>query len=420
MKKIFIIAAASALLYTGAAGVCAYNTGDVIGSVHYSNLDTYINNYPINAYYMDGRQVVCAEDLRDYGFNVTWNATLRALFVEPDYTVQAVNGGKDIKKEYFLQHKKAYDVLYSDIKVYLNGNQIESFCIDGRTMIPIRSLEVLGRCEYSAENNYSKAWIDGLPVGEYAPFELSYDKKLTVVLDAGHGKSSWLMTDAEKSEQGYFCKNGTWGEWRHWKNGTANEECFGSGCRGDRACWYPMVNGDRVTEPEINLQNVLYAKWYLENELGYNVRLTRSTNDENPSFSKRVSYCYPNCDMTAQPDAVCYVCIHSNAGGGRGSGYIAASGTYRQKWITSGYVEQSNLLGNYINNRITAETSLSKHGNGRINGLDYMILFNKCPVPAAYLEIGFFDSSDLNIIRAEHNNIGRAIAYAIDEYMCDL
>lgn len=420
MKKIFVISAASAFLYAGAVAVSAANIGDIIGYVRYSNLDTYINNYPISAYFMDGRQVICAEDLRDYGFNVVWDNATRSLNINPDYSVTSIKGQPGLKREYYLQHKRAYDILYSDIKVNLNGKPIEGYFIDGKTMITIRSLEALGSCEYSAENNYSKAWIDGLPKGEYKPIPLSYEKKLTVVLDAGHGKSSWLMSSEEKTANGYFYHNGAWGEWRHWKNGTANQECNGYGCHGDRSCWYPMVNGDRATEPELNLQNVMYAKWYLENELGYNVRLTRSTNEENPSFSKRVSYCYPDNDTSKAPDAACYICIHSNAGGGRGSGYIAASGNYTQKWIKQNYVEESNRLGNYINNRITSETSISKHGNGRINGLGYMILFNKCPVPAAYLEIGFFDNAnDLGILRSEHNKIGKAIAYAIDEYMCD-
>lgn len=416
--KYKIAAVFTAIMCMSVTGVSAYYIGETIDTVIYSSIDTYINNYPIYAYHLHGRQLICAEDLRDYGFTVDWSNEDRALYISRDMAVTDITPKTDIKQEYYLARRKAYDIVYSDIRVFLEGNETEGFCIDGQTMIPIRSLEVFGRCEYSGEQNYSKAFIDGLPVGEYAPLEVSYDKKLTVVLDAGHGKSSWLMSDSEKTESGYYNENGAWLEWRHWKSGTVGEECMGYGCHGDGSCRYAMSGGDRNIEPDIDLKNTLAAKEYLE-QLGYNVRLTRSTNEENPSFTKRVSYCFPDNDFTKEPDAACYICVHSNAGGGRGTAYIAANGDYTQKWISSSYVKESNRLGNYVNNSIAEKTSLTKHGNGRIDGLGYMILFNKCPVPAGYLEIGFFDSPDIDIIRAEHDKIGKAIAEGVHEYMCD-
>ncbi|MGM9937863.1 MAG: N-acetylmuramoyl-L-alanine amidase [Candidatus Ornithomonoglobus sp.] len=242
-----------------------------------------------------------------------------------------------------------------------------------------------------------------------------------IVLDPGHGKSSGLMSAEEKIAEGYTQYNGSWGEWRHWKNGTADQECEGSGCHADKECWYPIGNGDRDIEPDVNLHNAQAAKKYLE-QMGYTVRMTRDTNSstssENPSFSKRVSYCYPNNDLSATPDAACYICIHSNAGGGRGSAYIQASGNYTQKWIQSDYVEQCNRLGSLINSRITSETSMGTCGGGSIGGEGYLILFNKCPVPAGYMEIGFFDnSSDLSILRNESDQIGKAIAEGVDDFI---
>ncbi len=418
MKKKILAILFVVLIITSVVSVAmAVEIGEPMGKVYYSAIDTYINNYPISAYNMDGRQVICAEDLSEYGFDVVYNNDQRALYIEPNYSVTTVEEKTDVKKYFYLQYKLAYEIVYSDIKVYLKGNEIESFNVNGKCMIKIRDLEVLGSCEYNFEENYSKAWIDGLPKTEYKPLEIDYQKKLTVVLDPGHGKSSWTMSEEEKTQEGYFKKNGVWGEWRHWKNGTANEECNGFGCRGDRSCWYPMSSGDRTTEPTINLNNAMSAKKYLE-ELGYNVRMTRYSDNQNPSFSKRISYCYPNNDRNDIPDVSCYVCIHSNAGGGRGSAYIAAEGRYMQKWVNSGFAQESNTLGQKINNRIVSETSMSRHGGGKISGLGYMILFNKCPVPAGYLEIGFFDSSaDRSILNSEYDKIGKAIAYGINDYI---
>ena len=408
--SIFLIAAP---LYTASA----HNIGDVIGQAAYSGIDTYINNCPINAYHKGGRQLICAEDLREYGFNVEWSAEERALYITPDHSVGEIYYNTDIKREYFLENRKACDIYFTDIAVYLNGNRIESYSADGRTMIPLRALETFGRCEYSAENNYAGAFIDGLPVAEYRPLDISYDKKITVVLDAGHGKSSYLMSDEEKLSEGYVYNNG-WGEWRHRKNGTADEDCCGFNCRGDHSCWYSISNVDRDREPEINLRNAFFAQYYLENELGYNVRMTRTSNDTNPSFSKRVSYCYPGSDVSAAPDAAAFVSIHSNAGGGRGSACIAAEGLYTQKWIGSSYTYDCCELGRLINNRIVSETSLKAYSGGCIEDQGYLIAFNKSPVPVGYIEIGFYDNySDLNILNSEYDAIGKAIANGINDFL---
>lgn len=246
------------------------------------------------------------------------------------------------------------------------------------------------------------------------------EEKTVVVIDAGHGKSSSQMSDEEKIEAGYEYNSdtGNWGEWRHYKNGTFGENCNGTGCTGlcpeNSSCWYSIGNGDRDTEPEITLNNALAAKKYLE-QMGYEVRMTRTSNDENPSMDKRVSYCFPDGDITASPDAAVYVCIHSNAGGGSGTSYISLEEPYTQNFIDDEYVSKSNRLGDILNTKVSNATGLSQ--NSPISS-PYLILFNKCPVPIAYLEIGFFDNqSDLEILQLSSDEIGKAIAEGIDEYL---
>ncbi|MGN1156122.1 MAG: N-acetylmuramoyl-L-alanine amidase, partial [Agathobacter sp.] len=178
--------------------------------------------------------------------------------------------------------------------------------------------------------------------------------------------------------------------------------------------WYPIGNGDRDTEPDINLQNCLAAKKYLEQK-GYTVRLTRSSNNENPSITQRLTYCYPSQNTSASPDADAFVCVHSNAGGGSGTSYISLSGDYDQKGIPSDYAAQGNALGRAINDKIAELTDLSNSGS--IDGEPELIAFCKSPVICAYLEIGFFDnSSDLSILKSDSDTIGRAIAEGIDSY----
>ena len=248
-------------------------------------------------------------------------------------------------------------------------------------------------------------------------------EKKIIVLDAGHGRDSWSMSDEEKTAEGwiYNSAKGGWGEWRHWKSWTTWQDCEGWGCSGrvpsGGSCWYPIGYGDRDIEPDLNLSNVNYAKQYLE-EMGYEVRLSRPTTDDNPSMTKRLIYCYPNNDTSQAPDADLFVCVHSNAGGGRGSAYIALDGYYDQAGIDNAkYVESGNTLGKYINDKIVANTSLSYYGTGKYTALPELVLFCKCPITIAYLEIGFFDnSSDLQILRNESEQIGRSIAEGIDQY----
>ena len=186
------------------------------------------------------------------------------------------------------------------------------------------------------------------------------------------------------------------------------------------ACWYPIGNGDRSTEPDINLKNALAAKTALEG-MGYEVRMTRTTNDENPSITRRISYCYPNNDTSQTADAAMFVCIHSNAGGGSGSAYISLEDPYDQRGIKPTYTEDSNTLGKYINDSIVNSTSLEMCGNGIISFEPELIAFCKSPVTCGYLEIGFFDnSSDLSILNSEYTAIGTAIANGINQYYTEI
>lgn len=248
-------------------------------------------------------------------------------------------------------------------------------------------------------------------------------EKKVIVIDPGHGKPSSLMSAEEKTASGWVQNSsGQWGEWRHFKIGSATENCQGTGCNGrvtpNGACWYPIGNGDRNTEPDINLQNALAAKKYLEAR-GYTVRMTRTTNDENPSITRRLSYCYPDNDTTQKPDAIAFICIHSNASGGsaRGTAYISAEGPYDQAWINADYVAESNELGQICNDKIANSTSLDISGNGIIAWEPELIAFCKSPVPCGYLEIGFFDNAtDLKILQTESDSIGKAIAEGVAEF----
>ena len=89
--KLFTSMAAAVLVISSATVGFAENIGDVTGAVYHSALDTYINNYPIAAYHYEGRQLICAEDLRDYGFSVIWDQASRSLYIERDKSITAIS-----------------------------------------------------------------------------------------------------------------------------------------------------------------------------------------------------------------------------------------------------------------------------------------------------------------------------------------
>ena len=493
--SIVLLAVVIAFINIDPFGINSAKEGDVLGKADYSAVDTYINNYPITAYSYKDLELISTTDLKNYGFTVESDEASNSLTITTDPTFTSENVNPDKKNTSLKKNTKAFDVLYTETKTFIEDSEIQSFMGNGAILIKLADLESIGRIVYDENTHSLYLYIDELPMKETSKKD-AHDKsdsevsltpetaapdtsvpetsevpssntevndnpatettvtttekvpetkeptvtesetpksepqktetthppasasaKPIIVLDPGHGKSSRLMSDEEKIAAGYSQHNGQWGEWRHWKNGTADTNCQGSGCNSYGTCWYPITNGDRDTEPALNLRLALRTKHYLENELGYTVRLTRSSDNENPSFSKRVSYCYPGGNLSATPDAAIYVCLHSNAGGGKGSAYIEANGNYTQKWINSQYVSKSNALGKAINNRIVSETSLTSYAGGRIGNLGYMILFNKCPVPAGYMEIGFFDSAnDLAILNSEYDSIAKSIAYGIDDY----
>ncbi len=404
------------------------DNAEIIGVISKTDSKVYVNDIKVPAYGYKNKVYIAAEDLIPFGVElINTNGKNSDLTI-----ILNAESAQDIKAGVFSKINSGEQLAKPSYSVYINEKALkENFYCAGYNIIPV---EVLNPLFDSIKNIYkctlSLTTKDNVIEGskraeEFISSSLSsnIDKPKIIVLDPGHGKASQSMSDEEKKGSGwiYNSSKNQWGEWRHWKSHSATEDCTAIGCNGrvtpNGSCWYPIYNGDRDTEPEINLKNCLAAKKYLEN-MGYTVRLTRTSNEENPSITQRLSYCYPNKNISSKPDAEIFVCIHSNAGGGSGSAYIELSEEYDQKNISESYVSDSNTLGKYINDEITASTSLKSHGNGKIAGIGALIAFCKSPVVCGYLEIGFYDNqNDLNILQSESEKIGSAIANGIDKYL---
>lgn len=398
------------------------------GRVIKSEKTVVINGAQIPSYDFKDMVYIALEDLKMFGFE-TKNEEDRIILKHTGTTYEPDNSYQEMFS-YINETKLSRD----EYTVEIDGSQINGYGAGEYVIISARDLEKINGCRVIAEqvnviefiisNDYINGNNEYITAGdEDAQFMQNQNQnKKIIVLDPGHGMSSSIMSDEDKEYYGwvYNAQTGGWGEWRHWKSGSGDIDCEGEGCSGrvpdGGACWYPIENGDRDTEPELNLNNALSAKKYLE-EMGYIVRMTRTSNSENPSITQRIRNCYPDGDITKAPDANAYICIHSNAGGGSGSAYIELSGVYDQLWIPQNYAEQGNSLGQLINEKIIANTGLGAYGSGIISTMPELILFCKAPVVCGYLEIGFFDNQeDLSIIESQTDLVGKSIAEGIDNY----
>lgn len=168
-SKILSCIGLSAVLTVCANSALAANIGDVINHTVKTDIVASINGHDIPSYNIDGRTAIVAEDLRDYGFDVEWNGEERA-----------VNITRSLKKPFtcdYIAYKirpeevglKEFNVLYTDIKTYINGEFVQSYNIDGRTIINFGDLKLIGTVGYNEAERRAEVTLP------YATDKLCYD-----------------------------------------------------------------------------------------------------------------------------------------------------------------------------------------------------------------------------------------------------
>ena len=120
-----------------------------------SDITAWINLQSIRSYTIDNATYIIAEDLPDYGFTVIWNNYERALKITCNYEPAKMSdirpneihiAGKNLDEfDTFVIGHPIYDVFTTNIKVYLDANIVDSYNIDGRTLI---KMDDLGRYGY--------------------------------------------------------------------------------------------------------------------------------------------------------------------------------------------------------------------------------------------------------------------------------
>ena len=117
--------------------------GSVAGCYYGTDIVTTLNAEEIHAINIGGQTLICAEDMRHYGFSVVWDSDSRSLsiyrlFYSKDSTPPTVSRG-DASIGTVLGH---YYV--TDIVTYLDGTPITSYNIGGRTYIHAEEMRSFG------------------------------------------------------------------------------------------------------------------------------------------------------------------------------------------------------------------------------------------------------------------------------------
>lgn len=137
--------------------------GEVINHTLYTDIVTKINGCDIPSYNINGYTAVAAEDLRDYGFDVLWDENARSISVLRNYEKPQITSLYEAPKiSYGKVGKRARNVLRTDIISYVNGKQVVSHNIGGKTIVYFNDLSVFGEVSYDDSERVLSLTIAGL------------------------------------------------------------------------------------------------------------------------------------------------------------------------------------------------------------------------------------------------------------------
>ena len=148
------------------AGQVSMNKSE-IGSVSNQALRTditaKINGHDIPSYNVDGYTYICAEDLQYYGFSVVYDNDIRSLSLTRDYNQVWVS--KAYTKPYVAPYEvgahECY-ILLTDIATYFDGMFVNSYNINGQTIIRFDSLMAYGSMSYDDTTRTMSLWLPGI------------------------------------------------------------------------------------------------------------------------------------------------------------------------------------------------------------------------------------------------------------------
>ena len=121
--------------------------GDKINDVLATDIKAYINGVPVKSYNIAGNTAVLAEELAGYGFSVAWNGSDRTLSISKGSGRVTASFTPEAQTK--PSGTPVMDVLFTDIKTYVNGAPVQSFNVGGSTIIFIDALSPFGTVSWN-------------------------------------------------------------------------------------------------------------------------------------------------------------------------------------------------------------------------------------------------------------------------------
>lgn len=159
-----------------------------------TDIAAFIDWMPIESFNIHDDTYVRAEDLRGYGFDVTWDPAARTLSIAPNgdparaaLPIEKVN----VRKADIPRGKKLYDIYPTDIRTDMMGTPIHAYNINGETLIQIDELARFGVFTWDAEKRQvsvelARGALDRLAAGqESAPLTVEGPAGLTAAYTGG-------------------------------------------------------------------------------------------------------------------------------------------------------------------------------------------------------------------------------------------
>ncbi len=149
MKKILFVPIL--LLSLILSGFTAYGATPIANAVT-TDIVASINGATIPCYNFFGQVTIFAEDLADYGFDVSYSHDGRELYITYDDNFHTPVTATYTPPQNRPIGRLAYKVYPSNVTAMVDGNKMSSFSADGKTLIYFKALEPYGDVVWNAEN----------------------------------------------------------------------------------------------------------------------------------------------------------------------------------------------------------------------------------------------------------------------------
>jgi len=181
MKKTMLL-----MLLLSLFSITAYaEIGDVEKTIYNSDILTKVHGLEIESFCIDGETLIKAEDLRNYGYTVTYDDRIRALFI---------NKTGEIKTDFSPVIERGtvggiYGYTYeTDIWVYFNGSYVKSYSLDGEMAIRVEEIGKHPGFTYSYDDSKRLLTLDSAAVPtkeEQIEDHLTLDERVANILSRG-------------------------------------------------------------------------------------------------------------------------------------------------------------------------------------------------------------------------------------------